>query len=204
MSQTKEHWEKVYTERKPDEVSWFQEVPTLSLALIEQAGIPKDAAILDMGAGASRLVDRLLAKGYSRVSVLDISGQALSYAKERLGATATKVRWIEADATEFTPPEIYDLWHDRAVFHFLTAEVDRERYLHSLRNGLRVGGTLILAAFAPDGPEKCSGLNVCRYDAASAQAVLGTEFELLQEADEAHRTPWDKEQRFKYLVFRRR
>ena len=199
MSQNKDHWEKVYNDRKPDEVSWFQDDPTQSLAMVERAGLPKGARIIDVGGGASSLVDRLLALGYSDLSVLDISGKALAYAKERLGASSANIKWLEVDITRFTPTEVYDLWHDRAVFHFLTDPADRARYLEGLKRGLRPGGTLVLASFAPDGPEKCSGLAVCRYGREDILAALGPEFELLEVEAETHKTPWDTEQRFNYF-----
>lgn len=199
----KQHWDKVYAERKPDEVSWYQAEPTLSLELIQGLKLPADAPVIDVGGGASVLVDRLLAAGHTDLSVLDISGRALAYTKERLGAAAEAVTWLEADATAFAPPKAYALWHDRAVFHFLTAESDRAAYVARLHQGLQPGGHLILASFAPDGPEKCSGLPVCRYDAASLQATLGPGFKLLAERDEAHKTPWDTEQRFRYFTFKR-
>ncbi len=203
MSTTREFWEKVYGERKPDEVSWFQVDPTRSLALLQAAGLAKDAAFIDVGGGASVLVDRLLSLGYTDLSVLDISAKALDYAKERLDEKAPSIHWIEADATAFAPPKAYDLWHDRAVFHFLTAPEDRAKYLGALRKGLRIGGTLVLAAFAADGPEKCSGLPVCRYGQEAIVAELGRGFELVGSAQETHRTPWDTEQRFNYFRFMR-
>ncbi len=199
----KEHWDKVYAERKPDEVSWYQAEPTVSLELIQGLGLSQDAAIIDVGGGASVLVDRLLALGYGDLSVLDISNKALDYSRQRLGAAASKVTWLVADVTAFSPSKVFDLWHDRAVFHFLTDAKDREAYVLRLRQGLRAGGHLILASFAPDGPEKCSGLPVCRYDANTLQAALGPGFKLLTQRDETHTTPWDTQQRFSYFVFER-
>lgn len=203
MSSSREHWEKVYTDRKPDEVSWFQEDPKKSLEMIEHAAIPKDGRIIDVGGGASKLADRLLDLDYGAVSVLDISAKALSYSQVRLGDRASEVQWIVSDATDFSATKPYDLWHDRAVFHFLTDPSDRAKYLAGLKTGLRAGGTLILAAFATDGPEKCSGLPVCRYGKAEVAAALGPEFELMETDAETHRTPWDTEQRFNYFRFRK-
>jgi SAM-dependent methyltransferase len=198
------HWERIYAERKPDEVSWFQEVPRLSLELIRASGVPKDAALLDVGGGASRLVDFLLEEGCSRISVLDIAGRALDHSRERLGERAKLVNWIEADITTFSSRETYDLWHDRAVFHFLTEESDRRKYVACVRGALKPGGALILAAFAPDGPSTCSGLPVRRCDAGLLQSTLGEGFELLQEASEVHRTPWSTEQKFGFFLFKKK
>ena len=198
------HWEKIYGERKPDEVSWHQESPSLSLELIGRARVPKSGAVIDVGGGASRLVDALLDDGFEHVSVLDISARALAYARERLGARAGKVNWIEADVTAFAPAESYDLWHDRAVFHFLTEESDRRKYVEGLLKALKPGGALIAAAFAPDGPEKCSGLPVRRYDANLVRETFGEGFEFVREAAEIHVTPWKTEQRFSYFLLKRR
>jgi len=203
MPGRKEHWEKIYGQRRPDELSWFQAEATKSLELILASGIAKDASVIDVGAGASALVDGLLAQGFSRLSVLDISAAALAYARERLGEKSASVRWIEADITLFQPAGNFELWHDRAVFHFLVDAADREKYLAVLKKALKAGGTLILAAFAPDGPVSCSGLPVCRYDAKGMAAELGPEFKLLREEPEAHRTPSDTEQKFRYFLFRR-
>lgn len=204
MLDRRAHWEKIYGDRKPDEVSWHQESPALSLELISQARVPKSGSVIDVGGGASRFVDSLLDQGFERVSVLDISARALAHARERLGARSVKVNWIEADVTAFAPVEAYDLWHDRAVFHFLTEEADRQKYVDRIRGALKPGGALILAAFAPDGPEKCSGLPVRRYDSNLLSESFGDEFELLRESAETHLTPWKTEQRFGYFLFQRK
>lgn len=196
-----EHWNTVYTTKAPDDVSWHQVRPEMSLGLIEQAGIAKDDGIIDVGGGASTLVDHLLDAGYSRLAVLDISETALEHARTRLGERSARVEWIVADVTEFAPPHSFVLWHDRAVFHFLTDAADRRKYVEVLRRTVPQGGHVIIATFAPHGPEKCSGLEVCRYDAASICAELGAEFELVEQADETHRTPWDTEQAFGYYRF---
>jgi SAM-dependent methyltransferase len=200
----KEHWEGVYTRRKPDELSWFQEEPSVSLGLIEAAAPRRRAVIIDVGGGASRLVDGLLALGYVDLTVLDISAQALAYARERLLQRAESVRWIEADATTFVPDRRYDLWHDRAVFHFLAEAGARQAYLGALRQGLKVGGSLVLAAFAPDGPESCSGLPVLRFGRDEIAAELGTDFEWVSQVAETHRTPWGTAQPFNYFRFLKR
>jgi trans-aconitate methyltransferase len=200
---SKAHWEKVYAERQPDEVSWFQAQPAQSLLLIDQAGLAPDDCIIDVGAGASVLTDRLLAQGRRCVAALDIAEGALAKSKERIGADAAQVQWLVADATRFEPPRTYALWHDRAVFHFMTTDEQRHGYLHGMRKGLQPGGWLLLAAFAPDGPEKCSGLPVQRYDEAALGKVLGPEFTLKAQAAEIHQTPWDTKQSFNYFLYQR-
>jgi SAM-dependent methyltransferase len=197
------HWERIYGDRKPDEVSWFQETPQLSLELIRQSGIPKSGSLIDVGGGASRLVDHLLDLDFARISVLDISPRALNHARERLGARAKQVNWIEADITTYVSAETYDLWHDRAVFHFLAEESDREKYVDCVMRSLKRGGTLILSSFAPDGPATCSGLTVRRYDANLVRNELGSEFELMSEIGESHVTPWKTVQKFAHFLFNR-
>jgi len=197
------HWETIYGERKPEDVSWFQESPALSLQLIKGAAPSKDARIIDVGGGASRLVDALAAEGFTGLSVLDISGRALSHSRDRLGSRAKKISWIESDVAAFAPAESYDVWHDRAVFHFLTEKAERDAYLGVLRRSLKPGGALILAAFAPDGPERCSGLPVRRYDAALVRETFGPGFKLVLETAETHLTPWKTEQRFSYFLLKR-
>jgi trans-aconitate methyltransferase len=203
MESRKAHWNKVYSERKPDEVSWYQAEPTLSLALISRSGAALDTPVIDVGGGASVLVDRLMDKGFRDLSVLDLSGAALAYAKERLGKDAARVQWIEADVTAFKPARTWGLWHDRAVFHFLTEPGDRAAYAALLRAALVPGGHLVMAAFAPDGPEKCSGLPVQRYDSKALLKELGAGFRLLAEEGETHATPWDTTQKFRYFLLRR-
>jgi SAM-dependent methyltransferase len=200
----KQHWEKIYGEKKPTEVSWFQNEPARSLEWIRSCAPSHDAVIVDVGGGASLLVDRLLDLGYRRVAVLDVSGAALRLVRERLGVRANRVRFLEADLTRCDEDLSCDVWHDRAVFHFLTDAEDRKRYVELIRKSLRPGGHAILAAFGPDGPEKCSGLLVRRYDAALVQGELGSDFTLLRDEAELHRTPADKEQRFRYFLFKRR
>lgn len=197
----KAHWETLYRTRRDDRVSWFQPSPDLSLQLIEATGIARDAPIIDVGGGASRLVDGLLSAGYRDVSVLDLAGAALRLSQQRLGARQRQVQWFEQDVTRFAPPRRFALWHDRAVFHFLTDPDDRERYLRVLARAVRPGGHVIIAAFAPDGPERCSGLEVVRYDPAGLAATLGHGFELVESLEEAHRTPAGKVQKFGYCRF---
>lgn len=195
------HWEQVYAQKQPAEVSWFQPRPEYSLRLIASAGIATDQPVIDMGGGASHLVDSLLELGYCDVSVLDISGTALQHARARLGAAAARVSWIEADATLFEPPKTYVLWHDRAVFHFLSDPTDRLAYRQRLAHGLQSGGHLIIATFALDGPEKCSNLPVQRYSPETLSAELGAGYTLVETLAETHVTPAQKEQRFVYCRF---
>ena len=197
------HWQNVYTSKSENEVSWFQESPAPSLALIAELDTPPDADIIDIGGGASRLVDHLLDLGFHDVTVLDLSAAALDAAKARLGERAGRAHWFVADATTWEPPRIYDLWHDRAAFHFLTEARDRDAYIARLRQGLKIGGHAIMATFALDGPEKCSGLPVMRYDAARLGQTLGPEFMLLQSGRSDHATPWGSQQHFQFSVFRR-
>lgn len=194
-----EHWNQVYQTKGPRDVSWYQRSPDLSLALIAASGVSQDAGIIDVGGGASTLVDSLLDKGYTRLAVLDLSGAALSHSRTRLAARAVDVEWFEADVTSFEPPRRFGLWHDRAVFHFLTAADDRAGYVATLRRTLQPGGGVIIATFALDGPPKCSGLDVVRYGEQSILAELGAEFQLQEVRRETHVTPWQSEQRFIYF-----
>jgi len=199
----KAHWERVYGDKLSEETSWYQAVPALSLELIANSGVGHHEALIDVGGGASRLVDYLLTAGFDDVTVLDVSPRALGQAQARLGSDAARVRWIATDITAFRPERSYRLWHDRAVFHFLIGAEDRARYLAALRQALPPGGHLVLAAFAPDGPPRCSGLDVVRYDAATLAVELGPEFRLIEERREAHRTPLGREQHFGFYRFQR-
>jgi len=197
-----EHWNQVYLTKGAQDVSWYQRRPDLSLALIAASGVGKnDTTIIDVGGGASTLVDFLLDDNYRGVAVLDLSGVALSYARARLGERAVVVEWFEADVRSFDPPHRFSLWHDRAVFHFLTAANDRRAYVSSLRRSLQPGGVVIISSFAPDGPPKCSGLDVMRYNERSILNELGPEFQLQDVRRETHVTPWQSEQRFIYFRF---
>jgi ubiquinone/menaquinone biosynthesis C-methylase UbiE len=204
MLDTKVHWEQIYSTKSSTDVSWYQRYPSLSLKLIEATGIGKEQGIIDVGGGTSVLVDCLLNKGFIELAVLDISPSALEIAKTRLGTRAEKVEWIEADATEFQPPHHFDLWHDRAVFHFLVNEEDRRKYVSVVKRTLVPGGHIIIATFAIDGPNRCSGLDTVQYDMESMSAQLGDEFELLEKLDEEHLTPGNKEQKFTYFMYRRK
>ena len=198
----KRHWEEVYRSKQAVETSWYQAEPTLSLEMIKNAGAGPEQGLIDVGGGASLLVDHLLRRGYRDVTVLDLSPAALEQAQKRLGPDAGRVDWVVADVTEYAPGRSFMLWHDRAAFHFLTEPADRRRYVEVLRTSLNPGGQAIIAAFAPDGPKRCSGLDIVRYDALSMGAVLGPGFLLEEERREAHVTPLGGEQRFGFYRFR--
>ena len=193
------HWNQVYQAKDPGDVSWYQRRPDMSLALIGASGLSKDAGVIDVGGGASVLVDCLLDDGYTHLAVLDVSGAALNHSRTRLGARAGTVEWFEADVTSFEPPHRFGLWHDRAVVHFLTDPDDRRGYVATLHRTLQPGGTVVISTFALDGPAKCSGLDVVRYDEQAMLAELGAEFELQEVRRETHITPWQSEQRFIYF-----
>lgn len=195
----KSHWEKVYTTRSSEAVSWYQPHATLSLELIRRVAPEKSARIVDVGGGASSLVDDLLADGMTDVSVLDISGAALNVARHRLGAQAERVHWIEGDITTVGLEKAsIDIWHDRAVFHFLTSAADRAAYVAQVRHAVHPGGHVIVAAFGPDGPLQCSGLPVVRYAPDALHAEFGGAFELLEHVKEDHHTPSGLVQHFVY------
>lgn len=198
---SREHWDGVYARRDPAEASWFQAEPTASLRLIGSAGLAKSAPLVDVGGGASRLVDCLLECGYSDLTVLDISARALEHAHLRLGSRAAAVRWRVADVTGFEPDRRYALWHDRAVFHFLTEVEDRAAYARRMHDALAPGGQAIIATFGPAGPERCSGLPVVRYTASELTLALGGDLRLIESLIEQHRTPAGAEQQFIYCRF---
>ena len=197
----KTHWEGVYGSKSEDQVSWFQESAATSLELLAHPGISKSSTLIDVGGGVSRLVDALIERGYADLTVLDLSGAALEAARQRLGPRAASVRWIEADITRWTPERLYDAWHDRAVLHFLTSEADQAAYTRALKKALRPGGLAVIATFALDGPEKCSGLPVQRYSPATLAELLKDGFTALDSRTETHKTPWGSEQRFQYSRF---
>ena len=203
MSDRSTHWDNVYATKGEAEVSWFQDSPAISLEMIRSACPDHGAAIIDIGGGASRLVDALLRDGYRDLAVLDLSANALEAAKKRIGGAASAVDWIVADATTWRPAKTYDVWHDRAAFHFLTDPQDRAAYVERLQSAVAPGGQVIIATFALDGPEKCSGLPVQRHDSASLAAELGPEFELVETRSETHHTPWKSTQAFQFSRFRR-
>jgi SAM-dependent methyltransferase len=198
------HWEGVYATKAENEVSWFQENPAISLELIKQTHAAPESAIIDIGGGASRLVDALLRDGYRAVTVLDLSATAIEQARKRIGPESAKAAWIVADVTKWIPERQYQVWHDRAAFHFLTDPDDRRAYLDCLRSALAPGGQVVIGTFALDGPEKCSGLPVQRYDSKGLAEQLGASFELVETRSEVHRTPWNSSQAFQFSRFCRR
>ncbi len=199
----KDHWENIYGHKPADQVSWYSPHLALSLDFIENAGLPRDAAIIDVGGGTSTLVDDLLSKGYSNLTILDISAAAIACAKSRLGAAAGKVHWMVSDITSVELLKHgYDFWHDRAVFHFLRDEELRRRYITAVRWGLKPHGHIVVATFGPAGPERCSGLDVVRYSANGIHAEFGDLFEKVDSKIQIHTTPWGTEQEFVYCYCR--
>ena len=197
-SDPREHWQTVYETKAPTDVSWYQPVPQRSLALIQSTGLPPSATLLDVGGGASTLVDQLLAAGFSDITLLDVALAALEATAARLGTAGAQVQMIAADVTAWQPQRRYDLWHDRAVFHFLVDEALRERYINVLRAAIAPGGFVVMATFGPEGPTRCSGLDVRRYSAAELSAVLGPAFRLVTSDIEDHTTPGGNVQQFMY------
>jgi ubiquinone/menaquinone biosynthesis C-methylase UbiE len=203
VTDQKAHWETVYRTKRTDELSWFQREPAISLDLIHRAAPETSARIIDVGGGTSRLVDELCRAGYSDITVLDLSPTALAKARARLGDAATRVRWLEADVLTARLPEAgFDLWHDRAVFHFLTSPSDRDAYLAQVRRAVRSGGHVLVATFAEDGPTKCSGLPVARYSADALRDAFGRAFQLIESTREHHVTPSGTRQSFVYCLCR--
>ena len=199
----KTHWEKVYATKAPDAVSWYRRHLETSLALIERAVPVRLASIIDVGGGESTLVDDLLLRGYENITVLDVSHAAIDITKSRLSSAGDQVRWIVADITQIElEPRAYDLWHDRAVFHFLTAPDQRAAYVRQVARSVRPGGHVIVSTFGPEGPSKCSGLQVMRYDAESLHREFGVRFGLVESSTEMHRTPFETTQQFLYCYCR--
>ena len=199
----KDHWEQVYSEKESTEVSWYQQHPERSLDLIKATGLDVSAAIIDIGGGASKLADFILDTGYNNLSVLDISHAAIEHARFRLGDRAEKITWLKQDITEFTSEVTYDIWHDRAVFHFLTDADDQASYVRAMSRALKLGAKAIIATFDLNGPEKCSGLDVVRYSAETMSDVLGDAFQLIETSTEKHITPSGSSQNFVYCCFTR-
>ena len=197
------HWQNVYQTKDEQTVSWFQERPDISLDLIHATGVDTGAPIIDIGGGASRLVDALISEGFNAVSVLDLSEKALETSKARLGAEGAQVQWIVADVTRWQPSQAYDVWHDRAALHFLTDPKDRAAYVERVLKSVRFGGHVIVGTFAPDGPERCSGLPVVRHDAASLGELLGSSFALADTRRHDHQTPSGAIQKFQFSRFQR-
>jgi SAM-dependent methyltransferase len=203
MNESQAHWEKIYRRRDPQAVSWYEPAPEVSLELIDGLGLPREAAILDVGGGASSLAGELLRAGYTDVTVADISTRAMAQAQSHLGDVARRIAWVEADVCTHTFARRYDVWHDRAVFHFMITPADRQGYLDVLRATLRHGGHAIFATFGPYGPEQCSGLPTNRYSVADLSRLLGTGFEPISSHLHEHETPTGATQQFMYLLARR-
>ena len=202
---TETHWQNVYRTKRADSVSWYQPHLRLSLQLLMEAGLTASSRLIDVGGGASTLVDDLLERGLCNVSVLDVSDEALSLARRRLGERGKLVRWYVRDVLELAlPPEGFDFWHDRAVLHFLSDPQDAARYVQIAARTLTAGGHAVIAGFAPEGPERCSGLQVARRSAEDIAALFAPAFTLVQQRTERHRTPSGLEQSFVYALLQRR
>lgn len=200
----KTHWEHIYETKAPTQLSWYQEHAHISLQFIQHTGIAKTAQIIDIGGGASTFVDDLTVAGFQHITVLDVSVTALQLAQHRLGSRAKGITWIESDITQANLPyQNFDLWHDRAVFHFLTRVEDRQRYVQTVRHSVKKGGHVIVATFASDGPERCSGLDVVRYNSESLHHEFGQGFEVVESTLETHHTPFETEQKFIYCYCRK-
>jgi 2-polyprenyl-3-methyl-5-hydroxy-6-metoxy-1,4-benzoquinol methylase len=196
---TQAHWEKVYGTKSPTEVSWFSPHLETSLALIERVACDRSASIIDVGGGESTLADDLIARGYHNITVVDIAQTAIEQTKKSLGSASEFATWVVGDITEAGLPEhFYDLWHDRAVFHFLTEPAQRLAYVRQVASAVKLGGHVIIATFGPEGPKKCSGLDVLRYDAESLHGEFGPRFRLIESSKELHHTPFGTTQQFLY------
>ncbi len=197
------HWDSVYSRKSENQLSWHQDDPGLSLELAELTGLSPESSVIDIGGGTSRLAAALRHRGIRDISVLDLSAVALKAARERMGTAGEGVTWIAADVTAWHPGRCFDLWHDRAVFHFLVDEADRRAYLARLEEGVCTGGHAIIATFAPDGPETCSGLPVARYSPETLAETLGDGFQPVASRLDLHQTPWGAAQSFQYSLFRK-
>lgn len=200
-TERKKHWETVYETKNPDEVSWTQEVPKTSLDFINSFGLPKSAKIIDIGGGDSKLVDHLLEQGYENLTVLDISEKALEKAKIRLGEQAKKINWVVSDITQYEPDTTFDIWHDRATFHFLTSPEQVSKYLEIAKKS--VSGYLIIGTFSENGPKKCSGLDIKQYNEETLTAELKDNFVKIRCVTEDHKTPFDTTQNFLFCSFKK-
>jgi ubiquinone/menaquinone biosynthesis C-methylase UbiE len=197
-----QHWERVYREKDDTQLSWYQDDPKISLELCDLAGVDSASSVIDIGGGTSRFAERLIERGLIDVSVLDLSAAALDRSRRQLGPLGEQIEWIAADVTVWIPDRSYDLWHDRAVFHFLVDADDRTAYLDRLCRCLRPGGHAIIATFALDGPEKCSGLPIVRYDPEGLSGELGDRFTLVAHRRHTHKTPWGSPQSFQFSLLR--
>lgn len=204
MDNRKEHWNKVYETKKPTEVSWYEPMPEISLSYITECKLEKDAAIIDIGGGDSFLAEFLLAQGFSDITVVDISENALERAKERLGEKSEEINWIVADASSFRPERKYDLWHDRAVFHFLTEDTQIKNYLATVNDAIKPGGFLVMGTFSENGPTKCSGLEIKQYSITQMQELFSDGFSTLSCKNIDHETPSGGIQNFTFCSFRKK
>ena len=200
-SPRRSHWDGVYTSKAECDVSWFEPAPGVSLAMLDDAGLTHQWCVIDIGGGESRLIDQLIQRGLTCLAVLDVSRAAIERAQARLGDASHVPTWMVADVTDDWTLKPMDAWHDRAVFHFLTEPEDRRRYVDQARRTVKVGGTVIIATFAPDGPRKCSGLPVVQYSPESLARELGADFSLVQALPHIHQTPWGTAQSFQYSRF---
>ena len=199
---SQQHWEAVYRDRAPELVTWYQEHPALSLSFIAATGLGSGAGVVDVGGGCSLLTDYLIDQGYTNITVLDLSSIAMGYARQRLGDRAEEVTWIEGDVLEYRFDTTFDVWHDRAVFHFLTDPADRALYRETLERTLKPDGRVVIATFAVGGPSRCSGLEIVQYDRSGLSSELGSSFELIEMVPELHVTPTGAEQAFNFFHFR--
>lgn len=203
MTLNKEHWENVFKTKKETEVSWYQKIPTLSIELIEKLKLPKNAAIIDVGAGDSCLIDNLLASGYTNLYVLDISENAIERLKNRLGKRAKNVTFIVTNVLDFKPNITFDVWHDRASFHFLTTEIEIQKYATIVSLSTSSNASLVIATFSEEGPIKCSGLSINQYNESKLKAVFAINFELIASEKSTHQTPFNSSQDFIFCTFKK-
>ncbi|MDF0716664.1 class I SAM-dependent methyltransferase [Muricauda sp. 334s03] len=201
---TKKHWEEVYTGKSDEEVSWFEGKPSTSLDIIASLDLPKDSSIIDIGGGNSNLISHLLENGYNNLSILDISENALQRTKSKLGKSAAKVQWINSDILNFEPTQDFELWHDRATFHFFTREEDILKYIDILGRSLKTGAYFILATFSTTGPKRCSGLEITQYSPEKLKELFKVDFTLLESFEKIHKTPFKTEQNFIYNLFQKK
>lgn len=204
MEDRKSHWENVFATKAANEVSWFQTFPKTSVKLLEECNPPHDGNVIDIGGGDSHFVDVLLEKGYQNIYVLDISNKAIERAKKRLGEKANKVNWIVCDVTNFAPLVKFDFWHDRAAFHFLTGEDQKTKYISIASNSIKSNGKMVLGTFSTNGPKKCSGLEICQYDAVSMATQFTDNFNIIRCFTEDHKTPFDTVQNFLFCIFNKK
>lgn len=201
---SKEHWEKVYTSKEDNEVSWYQDIPRTSIEVVKKTANGQSNSIIDIGGGNSNLASELMNLKFLDISVLDISEASLNRTKEKLGEKAKNINWYVSDVLGFEPTKKFDIWHDRAVFHFVTGQTDKTAYVQKIKNSLKENGTLILATFSKEGPTKCSGLEICQYDKDSLIPLFGKDFDLVDLFKEEHTTPFNTTQNFIYTVWKKK